>query len=263
MRSRPSPRSQRRWRRHWQTALPASPIEPDRPDVTNGTHLVDVGLLQLEAGVQHARMGSQHSSGTPLTARIGLFEWLEARASTDGFLHQADSASTASGIGNVQIGAKLRLFADPGGVPVLSILPTVNLPLASASKGLGSGDSDITVVLLTGTDLNRTSHVDFNYGIGAIGAGQGRPHFSQHLVSVSLSHTVTEQLTLTSKASGSPGRIRMEAQSSPSTLHDPVRLTKHDWPSMVVSLGTDKRGARHLGVGRYIDHRGRCAGRSR
>ena len=178
-----------------QAVPPVSPIEPDRPDVTNGTHLVDVGLLQLEAGVQHARMGSQHSSGTPVTARIGLFEWLEARASADGFLHQTDSASNASGIGNVQVGAKLRLFADPGGVPVLSILPTVNLPLASASKGLGYGDSDITVVLLTGTDLNRTSHVDFNYGIGAIGAGQGRPRFSQHLVSVSLSHTVTEQLT--------------------------------------------------------------------
>jgi len=25
-------------------------IEPDRPDVTNGTHIVDIGLLQLEIG---------------------------------------------------------------------------------------------------------------------------------------------------------------------------------------------------------------------
>jgi hypothetical protein len=178
-----------------QAVSPLSPIEPDRPDVTNGTHIVDVGLLQIEAGVQHARMGSQHSAGTPLTARIGLFEWLEARASTDGFLHQTDSGFSANGVGNVQVGAKLRLFADPGGIPVLSILPTVNLPVASASKGPGSGDADLTVVLLTGTDLQRTSHVDFNYGIGAIGAGQGRPRFSQHLISVSLSHTVTEQLT--------------------------------------------------------------------
>jgi hypothetical protein len=172
-----------------------SPIEPDRPDVTNGTHIVDVGLVQVEAGVQHARMGSQHSAGTPFTMRIGLFDWLEARVSTDGFLHQADTASSANGLGNVQIGAKLRLFADPGGLPVLSILPTVNLPVASVAKGLGSGDSDVTLVLLTGTDLGRTSHVDFNYGIGAIGAGQGRPHFTQHLISVSVSHSVTEQLS--------------------------------------------------------------------
>src|SRR5262249_40911243 len=33
------------------------PIEPDRPDVTNGTHIVDVGLLQIEIGGQYARTG--------------------------------------------------------------------------------------------------------------------------------------------------------------------------------------------------------------
>jgi hypothetical protein len=177
-------------------ASPVSPIQPDRPDVTNGTSIVDVGLLQVEAGVQHARMGAdQHSLGTPLSFRIGMSEWLEARVSTDGLVHQADAFSSVGGLGNVQVGAKIRLFADPGGIPVLSILPTVNLPVASASKGLGSGEPDVTLVVLTGTDLGRTSHVDFNYGIGSIGVGQGRPHFAQHLVSVSFSHSLTEQLS--------------------------------------------------------------------
>src|SRR6266851_3072553 len=170
------------------------PITPDRPDVTNGTNIVETGLLQVEAGAQHTRMGAQRSVGTPVTVRIGLLEWLEARVGTDGFLHQTDTSGSVSGAGNVQVGAKLRLFADPGGVPVLSILPTVNLPIASARKGLGSGDADFTVVMLTGTDLGRRSHVDVNYGIGAIGAGHARPRFTQHLVSVSLSHSVTEQL---------------------------------------------------------------------
>lgn len=170
------------------------PIAPDRPDVTNGTHIVEEGLLQVEIGAQHARLGAAANSfGTPVTFRIGLFEWLEARVGTDGFLRQSDEQSTASGVGNVQLGAKVRLFADPGGIPVISILPDVTLPAASASKGLGSGDPDVTLVILTGTDLGRTSHVDVNYGIGMIGAGQGRPHFAQHLVSVSLSHSVTEQ----------------------------------------------------------------------
>jgi hypothetical protein len=180
-----------------QQDIPAeSPIEPDRPDVTNGTHIVDVGLLQVEVGIQHARMGSsQRSLGTPVTVRVGLTEWLEVRAGSDGFLHQSDDSSSVSGAGNVQAGAKVRLFADPGGVPVLSVLPTVNFPVASVSKGLGSGDSDVTLALLTGTDLGKTSHIDVNYGVGAIGAGQGRPHFVQQLVSVSLSHSATEQLS--------------------------------------------------------------------
>jgi hypothetical protein len=171
------------------------PIEPDRPDVTNGSHIVDEGLAQVEIGIQQARLGTQRSFGTPMTLRVGLLDWLEARVSSDGYLRATDTTSSVSGGGNVQVGAKVRLFADPGGLPVLSILPTVNLPVASVSKGLGTGDADFTLVMLTGTDLGRTSHVDVNYGIGAIGAGQGRPHFAQQLVSVSLSHSLTEQLS--------------------------------------------------------------------
>jgi hypothetical protein len=178
-----------------EVASALEPIEPDRPDVTNGTGIVDTGLLQMEVGVQHLRMGAQRSVGTPLTIRLGLFEWLEARVGTDGFLHQSDALSSVSGAGNVQLGAKVRLFADPGGIPVLSILPTLTLPVASASKGLGSGDYDGTLVVLTGTDIGSTSHVDVNYGIGAIGAGEGRAHFAQHLASVSVSHSLTEQLS--------------------------------------------------------------------
>jgi hypothetical protein len=177
------------------TRPPVEPVAPDRPDVTNGTTIVEEGLLQVEVGAQHARMGTQDSTGTPVTVRIGLLEWLEARAGTDGFVQQSGNGLSTSGAGNVQLGAKLRLFADPGGAPVLSLLPTVNLPVASAEKGLGSGDLDATLVVLTGTDLGRTSHLDVNYGIGAIGAGQGRPHFSQQLVSASFSHSLTEQLS--------------------------------------------------------------------
>jgi len=163
-------------------------IEPDRPDVTNGTHIVDVGLLQIEIGGLYTHAGaSQHAFGSPFTARVGLSEWLEARIGTDGIVMQRDASGRATGIGNLQVGAKLRLWADPGGVPVLSVLPTVNVPTASAEKGLGSGDADYTMALLSGADIGRHGHVDFNYGIGAIGAGGDAAHFVQHLVSVSAS----------------------------------------------------------------------------
>ena len=69
-----------------------------------------------------SRVGAnQQNLGTPLSLRIGLLEWLEARVSADGFLHQSDAISSVGGLGNVQAGAKLRLFADPGGIPVLSL----------------------------------------------------------------------------------------------------------------------------------------------
>ncbi len=163
-------------------------IEPDRPDVTNGTHIVDVGLLQLEiGGLYTIPVSGQHAFGTPFTARVGLFDWLEARIGTDGLLLLQDGTGLVTGVGNLQVGAKIRLWADPGGIPVLSILPTINIPTASPDKGLGSGDPDYTLAMLTGTDIGRHWHTDFNYGIGAIGAGGGLPHFVQQLVSVSTS----------------------------------------------------------------------------
>jgi hypothetical protein len=170
-------------------------IEPDRPDVTNGTHIVDIGLLQIEVGGLYTHPGArQHGFGSPFTARVGLTEWLEARVGTDGVVTQTDGVLRQTGIGNTQLGAKLRLWSDPGGVPVLSILPTINLPTADAAKGFGSGDRDYTVALLTGTDIGRHWHVDANYGIGRIGAGDGDPHFTQHLASVSGSVAATDNL---------------------------------------------------------------------
>jgi hypothetical protein len=184
---------------HAQTPRPApppaqEPIEPDRPDFTNSAHMVGEGLLQIEVGGIFTRAGAgQRAFGSPFTARVGLTEWLEARVGTDGLLWQADGDARATGLGNIQLAAKLRLWADPAGIPVLSILPTVNLPAASADKGLGSGDADYTVALLTGADVGAHGHVDVNYGIGAIGAGDGRPRFAQHLVSVSASLAAGDQ----------------------------------------------------------------------
>jgi hypothetical protein len=167
-------------------------IEPDRPDVTNGTHIVEIGLLQIEMGGQIIHSDTQRSFGSPVTARVGLAEWLEARISTDGFVTQTDGTLRLSSVGNTSLGAKLRLWGDPGGVPVLSILPTVTFPTASTEKGFNSGDRDYLLAVLTGTDLGRHWHADINYGVGAIGAGEDRPHFVQHLVSVSVSAAATD-----------------------------------------------------------------------
>jgi len=172
---------------------PPEQIEPDRPDVTNGTHIVDIGLLQIEIGGLYTRASANERDGaTPFTARLGLTDWLEVRLGTDGMLTQSISGVSVRGMGNVQVGAKLRLWAEEGGVPVLSILPTVNLPTASPDKNLGSGSPDYTLAVLTGRDFGRHAHVDVNYGIGAIGAGSDQPHFAQHLVSVSASAAVSD-----------------------------------------------------------------------
>jgi len=169
-------------------------IDPDRPDVTNGTHIVSPGVVQIEFGGLYTRDTPEQTGATsPFTLRLGVTDWLEARFGADGVTTQNGPDAAGTSFGNIQVGAKLRLWADPGGAPVLSILPNVNLPTADSSKGLGSGDADYTIALLTGTDIHTRGHVDINYGVGEIGAGQGRPHYVQHLISASLSEAVTDR----------------------------------------------------------------------
>jgi hypothetical protein len=172
------------------------PVDPDRPDTTNGPHIVDVGLLQIETGAVRSRLGSDRTSvGTPVMARIGITDWFEARVGGDGFVSVRDQARSVTGMGNVQLGAKLRLYADAGGVPLLSVLPMVNLPAADERKGLGSGQVDFTIALLAGTDFLKRGHVDANYGAGWIGAGADVRRFTQHLVSLSVSADVPGPVT--------------------------------------------------------------------
>ena len=76
------------------------PIEPDRPDVTNGARIVDTGTFQLETGGIFARENrAQHSIGLPFTARFGLAKWIEARVEGDGVMSQVDGASRVTGFG--------------------------------------------------------------------------------------------------------------------------------------------------------------------
>ena len=45
----------------------------------------------------------------------GLFEWLEVRAGTDGFLHLTDGGSSVSGAGNVRLAGTV---VDSSGAPI-------------------------------------------------------------------------------------------------------------------------------------------------
>jgi len=170
------------------TEADRSRIEPDRPDVTNSAHLVPSGQLQIEIGGVYTRASQEMKGfGSPVLARIGISRSIEARISGDGWVGRTDRTDRQSGFGNVQAGAKVRLLSDSHGEPIVSVLPVINVPTASASKGLGSGDVDYTLTILAGADVGTRSHVDANYGVGQIGAGGGHPHFAQHLVSVSAS----------------------------------------------------------------------------
>ena len=163
-------------------------IEPDRPDLTNGSHLVGTGVVQFEAGALYTRHTDEgHLLGSPVTVRIGVRDWFEARAGFDGLVHAAEADGTSvTGPGNIQVGAKIRLLREPDGRARVSLAPQVNVPTASADNGLGSGQPDVVVTELAGFDLGRELRIDTNYAIGSIGGGRGAPRFAQQFMSASL-----------------------------------------------------------------------------
>jgi hypothetical protein len=174
--------------------LPPHPIDPDRPDLTNTAHLVDVGFVQFEVGGIYTRESDERQlSGSPLGIRIGVRDWIEARFGFDNVLLRAvDGDVKHTGIGNVQLGAKIRVWPDSDGQSLLSLLPAANLPTASEDKGLGSGGADFTLAALTAVELSPRAQVGINYIVGAIASEGGASHFVQQVGSASLGLSITD-----------------------------------------------------------------------
>ena len=167
------------------------PIDADRPHVGTGTHVVAPGEVQFELGGQWQHSTNVRTFASPALVRIGVSDRVEARVATDGVLVRDAAQARERGIGNAQLGVKVRLLGSAE-EPYLSVMPAVNLGLASRAKGLGSGESDTTVTLLAGHALGHRFHGEANYGVGSIGDPAGR--FPQHLLTGAVVHQTTPRL---------------------------------------------------------------------
>src|SRR5437870_2020271 len=118
-----------------QAQTPPPTIEPDRPDVTNGPHLVGVGTVQFELGGIYTRDRSQqYVAAAPATVRIGVLSGLEARLGVDNQF--AASSEDNTGLGTIQAGAKVRVWSNSRGAALVSILPTIVVPASGGAPDL-------------------------------------------------------------------------------------------------------------------------------
>lgn len=118
----------------------------DRPDFTEGTSTVGLGVFQLELGYTLGSdsdgkfMTRVHSYGEPLL-RVGvLSERLELRAGTS-VVRDVDNASprgvTTSGLEDLYLGAKIALSGQRGALPATAILPQMTVPTGSGAFSAG------------------------------------------------------------------------------------------------------------------------------
>lgn len=166
-------------------------IDADRPHVGTGPYVVEPTEVQVEAGVQWQGSADIRTFGSPVLVRIGVVDRVEFRVSSDGLLARYQTAADVYGVGNAQLGAKVRLLGDRQ-EPFFSVMPTVAFGLASREKGFGAGATDATLTWLVAHSAGERVHLEGNYGIGAI--GDGVSHFTQHLLTGAIVHQTTRRV---------------------------------------------------------------------
>jgi hypothetical protein len=143
----------------WHSAILAvSPLVVDDADT------VEPGRLQLNAGWQVSRTGSESLFSLPINPVLGLNSRAELGA-TFGYLWRC-GANDADGISDLTIASKWHLWHTPDEKFKVTTRFDLKVPTASENNGLGTGNWDTGVVLIATRDWGRTS-VDWNIGYSA------------------------------------------------------------------------------------------------
>jgi hypothetical protein len=159
-------------------------MQGDRPDVTNAAHIIPTALAQLETGGVYSRLsGSARSAGAPVSVRLGLKDWLEARLDSDGPLIQSTGGRTVTTFQGLTLGAKLRLWSLPRSSLIVGVEPDIGLAVGSAVG------TDVRCRVIASADVGEKVHTDVNYIIASIGSSGAR--FLQHGLSMSTNYQLT------------------------------------------------------------------------
>jgi hypothetical protein len=181
---------------------PPIQVNPNRPTFATPALTTQAGVAELEIGVQRsAARDPERLSFTPFLLKIGLAKDLELRVGGNGFLRDTHAGTpAASGVGDTTLGAQwCYLRSGPLGVDQ-AVQLALKMPTASASKGLGSGEPDETLMLLLSRDLG-PFHADANLLSTRLGrpAAEGGGSVFQPAATLSVSRTLDAQWSLTAE----------------------------------------------------------------
>ena len=144
----------------------------DRPDQTESTATVPPGRSQLELGATFTR---DQEGGTTVETlevpgsllRIGLGERLELRLGWTGWLDDEERTgglrTGADGIGDAEIGAKVRLREGGGRSPAVALIAATSVPVGD--EPLSSERFDPAARIAVSHDLEGGIGVGWNVGV--------------------------------------------------------------------------------------------------
>jgi len=136
-------------------------VQPERPTVATHAYTVAPGWVEIEAGTEFDRFpDGSHGGAAPVVVKVGLSPRVQLEL--DGaLLHPPLGATT--GIGDLAIGIKWRVLEKAPLLGSISVQPSLKLPTAPTASGLGTGTTDVGLLLISSHELGPIS-LDLNLG---------------------------------------------------------------------------------------------------
>jgi Putative MetA-pathway of phenol degradation len=191
-----------------------------RPEVTEDAYPLERGDVQVEAGIELETTTQSYSLTAPFSFGFGVTDWLEL-AIRPSMLYQEDqdaSPRRAAGVGDLVLGAKALLPFRPLDLD-LALVPRLQIPTASESRGLGTGKVDAGLIFAVSKKFTETRELDFNVGYTMVGKDSDVQLQDQLFIGLAGStsipglaeerfQVVAEVLGTTAEEDGGPGDIR-------------------------------------------------------
>jgi Putative MetA-pathway of phenol degradation len=135
--------------------------QPERPTVATHAGTVAPGWLEIETGVERDRYADATRGGSaPLLFKVGLAPRLQLSVQD---VAVWTPGGGAFGPGDLFIGAKWRVLEDAPVLGDFALLPSVKLPTGSAAQGLGTGTTDVGLLLISSRTIRGVA-IDLNAG---------------------------------------------------------------------------------------------------
>jgi hypothetical protein len=141
-----------------------------RPLVTEDAYPVDRGDVEVEAGIELETTTQSYSLTAPFSFGFGVTDWLELGIKPSVVYQDDQDASPrkVAGVGDLVLGAKALLPFRPLDLD-LALVPSLKIPTASESRGLGTGKVDAGLIFVVSKKFTDTQEVDFNVGYTTVG----------------------------------------------------------------------------------------------
>jgi len=136
-----------------------------RPLSTEDTGVPEQGALELESGLTYSREGNAGNNfNFTLVPVYGLLENMALCIELPFDILNPDDGETERGFGDMTLAVKTSLLPEGERLPSFLLKTIVKLPTGDEDKGLGSGETDTTLMMVASKTLGHaTLHGNIGY----------------------------------------------------------------------------------------------------